>query len=187
MPLIRETILITADRGGRVHIVPIGLIAADDDWIIAPFRPSVTLDNLLAVPFATASHVDDVRVFAGCLTGRGEWATIAAEQVPVPRLAAALSHLELAVAEVSEDSQRPRLRCRVLRQAAHAPFQGFNRAQAAVIEAAILVSRLNLLPRQQIERDMAHLQVAVDKTAGAREAEAWQWLTDKVHEHYEGA
>ena len=38
--------------------------------IIAPFRPSVTLDNLAAVPPAVASYTDDVRIFAGCLTGR---------------------------------------------------------------------------------------------------------------------
>ena len=46
MPLIRETIVITASRDGRAHIAPIGLIAEVDDWIIAPFRPSTTLDNL---------------------------------------------------------------------------------------------------------------------------------------------
>ena len=67
MPLIRETIVITASRDGRAHLAPIGLIAEVDDWIIAPFRPSTTLDNLRAVPFATASNTDDVRVFAGCL------------------------------------------------------------------------------------------------------------------------
>ncbi|MGB8446199.1 MAG: DUF447 domain-containing protein, partial [Pseudolabrys sp.] len=48
MPLIRETIVITASRDGRAHIAPIGLIAEVDDWIIAPFRPSTTLDNLRA-------------------------------------------------------------------------------------------------------------------------------------------
>ena len=61
MPLIRNMV-ITADREGRVHIAPIGLIAEDGDWIIAPFRPSTTLDNLVSVPFATANHTDDVRV-----------------------------------------------------------------------------------------------------------------------------
>lgn len=183
MPLIRETILTTADRDGRIHIVPIGLIAAGEDWIVAPFRPSVTLDNMLSVPFATASHVDDVRVFAGCLTGRHDWPTTASDEVPVPRLEAALSHLELAVTALDDDPQRPRLRCRVVHQAAHAPFQGFNRAQAAVIEAAILVSRLHLLPREQIEREMAYLKIAVDKTAGPREAEAWQWIAAAVDAH----
>ena len=70
MPMIRETIVSTVDAAGRVHIAPLGIIADGDGWILAPFRPSTTLDNLRAVPFAVASHTDDVRVFAGCLTGR---------------------------------------------------------------------------------------------------------------------
>ena len=180
MPLIRETIVITIGASGRPHIAPLGLIAEGDDWIIAPFRPSTTLDNLMAVPFATASHTDDVRVFAGCLTGRHDWPTVPAEEVPVPRLADALAHTELAVLDVREDAQRPRLRCRVVREVSHAPFHGFNRAQAAVLEAAILVSRLDMLPRDRIDREMAYLQIAVDKTAGPREREAWGWLVGKV-------
>jgi hypothetical protein len=184
MPLIRETIVITTGRDGRAHIAPLGLIAEGDDWIIAPFRPSATLDNLEAVPFATASHTDDVRVFAGCLTGRRDWPTVDADVVPVQRLADALTHMELAVTAVTADPQRPRFRCRVVRTVQHAPFQGFNRAQAAVIEAAILVSRLNMLPRERIERELAGLQSAVDKTAGPRELESWAWLKDKVMAHY---
>lgn len=184
MPMIRETIVITTDRDGRVHIAPLGLIVEGDDWIIAPFRPSTTLDNLIAVPFATASHTDDVRVFAGCLTGRRDWPTVASDEVPVPRLAGALAHAELAVAEMRDDPQRPRFRCRVVRLASHAPFQGFNRAKSAVLEAAILVSRLDRLPRERIERELAYLQSAVDKTAGPTEAEAWGWLMDKVQAHF---
>lgn len=183
MPLIRETIVITADRAGRPHIAPLGLIADGDGWIIAPFRPSTTLDNLDAVPFATASHTEDVRVFAGCLTGRRDWPTVAAETVPVPRLAGALAHLELEVVDVTADDQRPRFRCRVVRLVQHAPFQGFNRAKAAVLEAAILVSRLHMLPRERIARELEYLKSAVDKTGGPEEIEAWSWLVEKVQAH----
>jgi len=180
MPMIRETIVTTADGEGRVHIAPIGIIAEGDDWIIAPFCPSTTLDNLRAVPFAVANYTDDVRVFAGCLTGRHDWPTTAAQTVPVPRLAAALAHAELAVETVAEDDQRPRFRCRVVHRASHAPFEGLNRAKAAVVEAAILVSRLDLLPRDQIEREMAYLAAAVSKTAGPAEQQAWDWLVERV-------
>lgn len=183
MPMIRETIVTTVDSVGRVHIAPLGLIAEGDGWVIAPFRPSATLDNLQSVPFATASHTDDVRVFAGCLTGRRDWPTVPGEAVPVPRLAAALSHTELAVEAVQDDPQRPRFRCRVVRTVPHVPFAGFNRAQWAVLEAAILVSRLHMLPRERIEREIAYLASAVDKTAGDREREAWGWLMDKVRSY----
>lgn len=184
MPMIRETIVTTADRTGRVHIAPIGIIADGEGWIIAPFRPSTTLDNLRAVPFAVANYTDDVRVFAGCLTGRELWPTTAAGEVPVPRLAGALAHAELAVVHVEEDDQRPRFHCRTVRSASHAPFAGLNRAQSAVIEAAILASRLDFLPRGKVEREIAYLESAVQKTAGPAEAEAWSWLMHRIKSHY---
>jgi hypothetical protein len=102
----------------------------------------------------------------------------------VQRLAGALAHAELAVDYVTEDETRPRFHCRVLRVVTHTPFLGFNRAQAAVIEAAILVSRLDMLPRDKIEKEIAYLQIAVGKTAGAAELEAWQWLMDRVEAWY---
>jgi hypothetical protein len=184
MPMIRETIVTTADAGGRVHMAPLGLIAESDGWIIAPFHPSKTLDNLRAVPFAVANYTDDVRVFAGCLTGRHQWPTVASDDAPVQRLAGALAHAELAVERVTEDAQRPRFHCRVLRVVTHAPFQGFNRAQAAVIEAAILVSRLDMLPREKVEQEIAYLEIAVSKTAGDAEREAWGWLMEQVAARY---
>lgn len=184
MPLIRETIVTTSDAAGVVHVAPLGIIADGDGWIIAPFRPSTTLENLRAVPFAVANHTEDVRLFAGCLTGRRDWPTVAAERVPVPRLAAALAHAELAVERVTEDAARPRFHCRVLHLGAHAPFRGFNRAQAAVIEAAILVSRLHLLPRSKVETELSYLQQAIAKTAGPAEREAWSWLEDRVRDFY---
>ena len=77
--MIRETIVTTVDGDGEVHIAPLGIIADGEHWIIAPFRPSRTLENLRAVPHAVANHVDDVRIFAGCLTGRRDWPVVATE------------------------------------------------------------------------------------------------------------
>ena len=85
----------------------------------------------------------------------------------MPRLADALAHAELAVTRITEDAQRPRFHCRVVRLDSHAPFGGFNRAQAAVIEAAILVSRLHMLPREKIESEMAYLEIAVGQDRGS--------------------
>jgi hypothetical protein len=184
MPMIRETIVTTASADGAVHMAPLGLIADGEGWIVAPFHPSKTLDNLRAVPFAVANYTDDVRVFAGCLTGRHQWPTAASDDVPVRRLAGALAHAELAVTFVTEDALRPRFHCRVLRIASHAPFLGFNRAQAAVIEAAILVSRLDMLPREKVEQEIAYLEIAIAKTAGEAEREAWGWLMERVAARY---
>ncbi len=187
MPMIRECIVTTMDEQGRVQIAPLGLIEEGDSWVIAPFRPSTTLDNLRAVPFAVANYTDDVRVFAGCLTGRRDFPLTASSAIAVPRLASALAHAELAVETVTEDEQRPRFRCRVVREEVHAPFRGFNRAKAAVVEAAILVSRLHMLPREKVEQEIAYLKIAISKTAGPEELEAWGWLMERIEAHSEEA
>jgi hypothetical protein len=184
MPYIRECIVTTADKTGKVHIAPLGIIAEKDGWVIAPFRPSITLDNLAAVPFAVASYTDDVRVFAGCLTGRKDWPTVAVDGCPVPRIEAALAHSVLQVVTVQDDGVRPRHFCRVVEERTHAPFTGFNRAKAAVLELAILVSRLGMLPREKIEAEIAYLTIAIDKTAGPEEKEAWGWLMQRVDDHF---
>jgi uncharacterized protein len=184
MPLIREAIVTTVNAQGAPHLAPLGLIAEGEQWILAPFHPSTTLDNLRQAPFAVANFTDDVRVFAGCLTGRRDWALAPAEVVAAPRLQATLTHLELVVVEVRDDPLRPRFVCRVAHRASHAPFEGFNRAQAAVIEGAVLVSRLHLVPRADIEAELARLDIAIGKTAGPAEAEAWGWLKDKAADFY---
>ncbi|AJD45600.1 DUF447 family protein [Rhizobium sp. SEMIA 4085] len=181
MSFIRETIVTTVNAKGRVHIAPLGIIAQDDGWIIAPFRPSTTLENLTAVPFAIANYTDDMRIFAGCLTGRREWPLVAVQDCPVPRLEAALSHSVLQVVSVTQDEIRPRYFCRIVAEATHAPFTGMNRAKAAVLELAILVSRLHMLPKQKVDSEIAYLSIAIDKTAGADERQAWDWLMERVN------
>ncbi len=184
MAMIRECVVTTIDATGHVHIAPLGLIQEGDEWIIAPFRPSTTLHNLQSMPFATANYVDDVRIIAGCLTGRRDWPLADAPGHPVPRLAAALAHGELKVARVEDDETRPRFYCTVQKVVTHAPFRGLNRAKAAVLEAAILVSRLSMLPRDKVEQEIAYLQIAIDKTSGPEEREAWDWLMHAVKQSY---
>jgi uncharacterized protein len=182
--MIRESIVTTLGPDGGVHVAPIGLIVEEKGLVIAPFRPSATLDNLLARRTAVVNYTDDVRVFAGCITGRKrDWPTRPAERVAGAVLEAALAHEELELAEVREDPQRPRLLCRTVHAATHAPFRGFNRAQSSVIEAAILASRLSMLPREKIERELAYLTIGLEKTAGAREREAWGWLMEVIEAH----
>ncbi|MDE2577394.1 MAG: DUF447 family protein [Hyphomicrobiales bacterium] len=184
MPLIRECIVTTVGQGGRVHMAPLGLIEEDEGWILAPFAPSGTLDNLRASRRGTVNFTDDARIFAGCVTGRRDWPLVGLDEPAAPRLAAALAHAELEVTRIEEDAQRPRFHCRVVRQETHAPFLGMNRARAAVLEGAILATRLSLLPREKIESEMAYLAIAIDKTAGENERRAWRWITDKIDAYY---
>ena len=180
MPRIVETIVTTANAAGEFHAAPLGLIEDGDHWIIGPFKPSRTLDNLRANPFATASHTSDVRVFAGSVTGRKNWPTVTASRIASGRLADCISHWELKVDRVIEDDLRPKFVCSIVHRETHKAWEGFNRAQAAVIELAVLTTRFHMLPAAKVEDELKYLEIAISKTAGARELEAWGWLMEKV-------
>jgi uncharacterized protein len=179
--MIHETIITTAARDGTPHIAPMGVRFEHGLAILAPFRPSTTLDNIVATQSAVINFTTDVRVFAGCVTGaQRDWPTVSASKVPSVRLAQSLAHTELALAETLEDAQRPTLKMRCVHTETHAPFGGFNRAQAAVVEGAILVSRLFMLPADKVDREIAYLQIAIDKTAGPDEHTAWSWIVAAI-------
>jgi uncharacterized protein len=174
--VIYETVVTSVSPDGVPHLAPMGVRYQQGDVILMPFRPSTTHDNIVASGLAVLNIVVDTRVFAGCVTGRRDWPMRPAEHISGMRLQAALSHVELRLADRSDDMQRPRLRMARVHEVQHAPFVGFNRAQAAVLEAAILVSRLHLLPADKVSDELRYLQIAIDKTAGAAELEAWGWL-----------
>lgn len=181
--LIYETIVISTDAQGCAHIAPFGIRECDGLIVISPFRPSTSLDNLLTQKTATLNLTDDVRVFAGALTNRRDWATEPAEHIGGFKLECALAHKELELDHVVDDAQRPQLYFKVVHEAQHSAFKGFNRAQAAVIELAVLVSRLHMLPSEKIDNEMAYLKIAIDKTAGERELQAWQWLCERIENY----
>ena len=124
--------------------------------------------------------VDDVRIFAGALTGRRSWPVRQAEKIDGFVMDDALAHRELELVRVEEDAVRPLLYFRVMHEVNHRAFSGFNRAQAAVIELSVLVSRLHMLPMEKIETEMTYLSIAIEKTAGVRERQAWDWLVERI-------
>jgi hypothetical protein len=181
--MILETIVTTHSRSGAPHIAPMGLQVVGPEYLIMPFRPSTTLENVLDTGCAVINFTDDVRIFAGCLTGRRDWPLQPADRVECPRLSETLAHTELRLVRIDDDALRPKLWCCPVHEASHRPFRGFNRAQFSVVEAAVLVSRLALLPSDKIERELEYLRIAVEKTAGPRELQAWDWLMDAVERH----
>ncbi|HEY6133623.1 MAG TPA: DUF447 domain-containing protein [Rubrivivax sp.] len=181
--VIYETVVTSVSTDGTPHVAPMGVRYQQGHVILMPFKPSITHDNIVASGFAVLNIVVDTRVFAGCVTGRRDWPVLPAERIPGLRLKAALGHVELRLADRSDDVQRPRLRMARVHEVQHAPFVGFNRAQGAVLEGAVLVSRLHMLAPAKIDNEMAYLQIAIDKTAGPEEHEAWGWLNEAVARH----
>jgi hypothetical protein len=183
--MIFETIVTSIDAAGNPHVAPFGVRREGDECIvISPYKPSTTLNNILDTSCAVMNNTDDVRVFAGALTGRQPWILIPASRIKGFRLFSCLSHMELRLTEVRDDTIRPQLVMQIIETQNHQPFNGFNRAQAAVIELAVLASRLHLLSREKIQDELQYLHIAIEKTAGEHEKQAWDWLTEKIDNFY---
>ena len=181
--MIRETVVTTRAEDGHIHIAPMGVREEGEYLLLAPFRPSRSLDNMLRDRCAVINYTDDVRIIAGCLTGRWQWPLCPASIINGMRLKDTLAHTEVLVEQVEDDELRPRLLCRPVHEEQHAAFRGFNRAQAAVLEAAVLVSRLQMLPWKKIRSEIEYLAIAIDKTAGPHEQQAWEWLMEAITQY----
>ncbi|MFK8252171.1 DUF447 domain-containing protein [Ancylobacter terrae] len=182
--MIIETIVTTRALDGTPHIAPMGATLIEGGYLLQPFRPSTTLTNLAETRIGVVNLTDDVRVFAGCVVGRKLSVDVRkATYIDCPRLADALSHDEITVERIEDDPQRPRFFCKIYHGEGHTRFDGMNRAKAAVIEAAVLVSRLSMLTDEKIDAEVAYLTIAVEKTAGPAELEAWGWLMEAIAEH----
>ena len=59
-------------------------------------------------------------------------------------------------------------------------FFGLNRAKHAVVEAAILATRVAFLPRAEIAAEYAKLAILVEKTGGTAEHQAFSLLRSYI-------
>lgn len=181
--MIYEVIISTMNEDGSSHIAPMGVSQKADFVVLKPFKPSKTLDNILTQKIAIMNIVTDVRVFAGAVTGRSNFNLVALPDGKGFFLKDALSYLTLSLAEIHDDEIRSTLYMNKVNVNHLSSFKGFNRAQAAIIEASVLMSRLDLLSQDKIKQEIKYLEIAITKTAGKKEIQAWEWLMEK-YENY---
>jgi hypothetical protein len=72
--------------------------------------------------------------------------------------------------------ERARFEAEVVHTGRLRDFFGFNRAKHAVVEAAILATRTDFLPLEEIEAEYRKLAVLIEKTGGAQEHAAFDFL-----------
>jgi hypothetical protein len=188
--VIIEVIVTTRAPDGPVNVAPMGVEWPDDGLggdaarvshlTLKPFLDTTTFRNLQATGVAVVNLTDDVRVFARAAIGNPAEPTVPAATVAGVVLADTCTWHEVEVASIDATPPRSRIETRVVHHGARREFLGFNRARHAVLEAAILATRLHLVPHDEIRAELRRLQVLVDKTAGAREREAWTLLTDYI-------
>lgn len=178
--MIIETIVTTMDSQGVINFAPMGVEWGDQTIVLKPFLETTTFRNLSATGAAVVNLTDDVMLFAQGAISSPQFPSLPASTVPGVILEAACSWRELEVLEIDATPPRSRIDTRVVHRGVRREFIGFNRARHAVLEAAILATRTHLIPVEQIRDEFARLQVIVDKTAGPREQEAMELLTQYV-------
>jgi uncharacterized protein len=184
--MILEGIVTTHDASGAVNVAPMGPIVDDSmsTLRLRPFQTSQTYRNLKVVPSGVFHVVDDVLLLARAAVGLLPTTppTFPAEKVSGVVLAQACRWYEFLVDELDDSRDRVEIMARVVHTGRLRDFFGFNRAKHAVLEAAILATRIHLLPRDEILAEFARLKTPVDKTAGPQEFEAFALLEQFVRQ-----
>lgn len=147
---------------------------------LRPYQTSTTYKNLKRTGEGVFHVTDNVEMLAHAAVGKLE---------PLPQLrraervggwimADACRWYAVRVSSLNDLQERTEIVCEVVDQGRQRDFFGFNRAKHAVVEAAILATRIHILPREQIAAEMERLAVIVEKTAGDAERRAWLFLQD---------
>jgi uncharacterized protein len=182
--VILEGIVTTVGPDGTVNIAPMGptVDATMQRFLLRPFPTAQTYRNLCHHGEGVLHVTDDVLLLAKAALGPVEPPPrlTAAHQVRGFILADACRYYEFRVSAMDDKEPRVRIEAEVVHAGRLRDFFGFNRAKHAVVEAAILVTRIHLLPLHDIEAEFRKLSVIVGKTGGAQEQEAFEFLSREV-------
>ena len=185
-----EGLLTSINAAGQINIAPMGPIVQGDfeSLLLRPFRGSTTHSNLIETKTAVFHVVDRVDVIARAAISRLEKLpyTVAATVVPGVVLTDCCRWFEVEITDIDTTNERSEMRAKVVHRGQLRPFFGLNRARHAVIEAAILATRVHMLPREQIESAMQFLAPAVAKTGGPEETSAFAMLHQHIDRYYVG-
>ena len=180
--MIVETIITTTSAGGVLNIAPMGVEWDEEHIVVKPFLETVTFRNLRETRVALVNVTDDASIFAHAAVETPSYPVVPASTVRGFVLESACSWRELEVESIDATPPRSRIVTRVVDRGVRREFIGFNRARHAVLEAAILATRVHLIPAGEIRRELERLQVIVDKTAGPVERDAMAFLTEHVRQ-----
>lgn len=182
--MILEGLVTTTNADGTPHIAPMGprVEAGCDTLTLRPFRTSTTFANLVRRGEGVFHVTDDVELLARAAVGRLDSLPpmMRCQGVEGWILADACRWLAFRVRTAETADERATFVVDVVDRGTLRDFFGFNRAKHAVVEAAILATRVHLLSREDITEQFARLEPWVAKTGGAAERRAFDFLTEYV-------
>ena len=192
--MILESIVTSADSSGTVNIAPMGPEVDEADapnwtrFVLKPFNTSTTYKNLSATGKAVVHITDDTSLFARAAIATIGHQEVVQKYVRPLTLSSSWALIDchrwfaVEVESVAEEGPRAKFDCRVVQSEIVRPFFGFNRAKHAVIEAAILATRVHLIPAESLIQQLAYLRPLIDKTGGQAERDAFEMLQKTINE-----
>ncbi len=177
---ILEGIVTTRNLAGAINIAPMGPVVDDafEMLVLRPYQTSTTFENLVQTRHGVLQITDDVELFAAAAIGNVDSPSFLLDNPLV--LTNACRWLEFEVISIDDSQQRSCLVARAKVRGTLRDFFGFNRAKHAVIEAAILATRLHILPAAEILAELDRLEPLVDKTGAAAEHRAFERLRQSI-------
>lgn len=175
--MILEGVVTTRDLQGGLNVAPMGpIVDAEMTRLrLRPFRTSTTYRNLKATGCGVFHVTDDVALIVRAALGQldEDPPTFPAERIAGAVLRDACRWYEFEVESLDDSQDRTEIVARVVHAGRLRDFFGFHRARHAVIEAAILATRIHLTGRDEVLRQLGALAPAVQKTAGDVETDAF--------------
>ena len=184
--MIIEGLVTSIDPTERLNVAPMGPVVVGnfEALILRPFQPSATFRNLSTLRAGVFHITDQVDIIAQAVTGTLTTLppTEPARSIPGRVLSDCCRWFEFTIDSVDDSAPRSLMPATIRHAEERRPFFGFNRAKHAVIEAAILATRLHLISRHEVSTALTFLAPAVEKTGGPTELQAWQLITDFIRQ-----
>lgn len=183
--MILESIVTTRNVDGSTNIAPMGPHCqreSFDQFELRPFKESLTYRNLARSSEGVLHVTDDVLLFAQAAIHQlsPDIGLKKAEKVDCDFLVDCCRIYEFRVSHIDPSQARASIHCQTVASARFKDFFGFNRAMTMVIEAAILATRLDFIPLEEILSRYSDFQMVIDKTGGEREQAAFALLSKHV-------
>lgn len=176
--MIIEAIISTTSRDGRINFAPMGVrLSGDGGMRMTVYHSSDTYRNLRQNPSGVINLTGDVELFVK---------TALFDHVPSHNTAgvasggvmyAADEALEFRVDSVEDQGEKSMMAgAVVLERKLRTPQAGINRGRAAVLEALIAVTRIGIMPADEIEAAIRRAGDIVEKTGGGAETRSMELI-----------
>jgi len=183
--MILEGILTTESVDGSLHVAPMGPEVNESltSWTLKPFQTSTSYENLRRSGRCVFHVIDDSLLLAKAVLGQANnWPT-RFEPTAGFILDETCHWYALRIDKWNTSQDRATASATVVLRQVERAFFGWNRAKHAVVEAAILASRIGMLDHETLIADLERLSVLVQKTAGDRERIAFELLKSFIFEN----